>query len=56
MNRKEAMLLGVCLWLSERFSLDLLGIRLVFIIATLIGFGSPILIYLVLALVKPKYS
>lgn len=52
MNSKK--ILGVCLWLSYKFDLDISGIRLLFIIATILGFGSPILIYLVLYLVKPK--
>lgn len=52
MNSKK--ILGVCLWLSHKFDLDISGIRLLFITATILGFGSPILIYLVLYLVKPK--
>lgn len=52
MNSKK--IFGVCLWLSYKFDLDISGIRLLFIIATILGFGSPLLIYLVLYLVKPK--
>lgn len=51
MNSKK--ILGVCAWLSYKFDLDVSGIRL-FIIAAILGFGSPILIYLVLYIVKPK--
>lgn len=47
-------ILGVCAWLSERFDMDVAAVRLLFIFATLIGFGSPIILYLILALVKPK--
>ena len=53
MNSKK--LLGVCSWLSYKFDLDVSGIRILFIISTILGFGSPILIYLVLYLVKPKF-
>lgn len=51
---EEKKLLGVCLWLSDRFGLSLPNLRLLFVIATLVGFGSPILVYLILALVMPK--
>jgi len=49
----EKKIAGVCAWLATKFELDVTTIRLVFIIATIIGVGSPILIYLVLWLVKP---
>lgn len=51
----EPKILGVAAWLSERFNMDVSGLRLIFIIATILGLGSPILIYLILYLVKPKY-
>lgn len=50
----EPKLLGVCAWLSDRFELDVSGMRLGWIIVTLLGVGSPVLVYLILALVKPK--
>ena len=50
----EKKILGVCSWLSEKFDLDVSGIRLLFIIAAIFGLGSPILIYLILYLLKPK--
>lgn len=57
----EKKILGVCSWLSEKFDLDVLGIRLLFIITAILGLGSPILglgspilIYFILYLVKPK--
>ena len=54
MNSKK--ILGVCAWLSHKFYLDVSGIRLLFIIATILGLGSPIIIYLVLYIVKPKLN
>lgn len=51
---REKKLLGVCLWLSDRIGFDLGNLRLIFVIATLIGFGSPIIIYLILSLIMPK--
>ncbi len=50
----ESKLLGVCAWLADRFELDVSGMRLGWIIVTLLGIGSTVLVYLILALVKPK--
>ena len=50
----EGKLLGVCAWLADRFDIDVSMLRLIFVIATIVGVGSPILIYLILALVKPR--
>lgn len=50
----EKKILGVCSWVSEKFDLDVSGIRILFIIAAILGLGSPILIYFILYLVKPK--
>ena len=50
----EKKLLGVCSWLSDKFELDVTGIRALFIVATVLGLGSPVVIYLILYLVKPK--
>ncbi len=51
----ESKILGVCAWLSAKFEIDVTTLRIIFVIATILGVGSPILIYLILALVKPKY-
>ena len=50
----EKKILGVCSWVSEKFDLDVSGIRMLFIITAILGLGSPILIYIILYLVKPK--
>jgi phage shock protein C len=49
----EPKILGVCSWLSHKFEIDVSTLRIVFVAATILGLGSPILIYLILALVKP---
>ena len=51
----EPMLLGVCVWLSDKLGSDVQTLRIVFVIATILGIGTPILIYLILAIIKPKY-
>lgn len=50
----EGKILGVCAWLSVRLNMDVTMLRLIFVIATILGVGSPIIIYLILALVKPN--
>lgn len=52
MNEKK--ILGVCAWLGDRFDMDVSMLRIIFVIATIVGIGSPILIYIILALVKPN--
>ena len=46
--------LGVCAWLSDKFELDVSGIRLIFVAAAILGFGSPVILYFILYLIKPK--
>ena len=50
----EKKIFGVCSWVSEKFDLDLSEMRTLFIIATILGLGSPILINFILYLLKPK--
>lgn len=49
----NAMVFGVCSGLSKEFGLDPVVLRAAFAILTVMGFGLPILIYLVLAIVMP---
>ena len=50
----ERKFLGVCAWLSDKFGLDVGGLRILFVAATVFGFGSPIIIYFILYLIKPS--
>ena len=52
MNKRK--ILGVCFWLAEKFDLDVGGLRILFVAATIFGFGSPIIIYFILYLLKPS--
>ena len=52
--KSESKILGVCAWISVKFELDLIGLRLIFIAATILSLGSPILIYFILYLLKPN--
>jgi phage shock protein C len=50
----DKMLLGVCGGLAQRFGIDSTLIRIIFVIASVLGFGSPILLYFILAFIIPK--
>ena len=52
MNKRK--ILGVCFWLADKFGLDVAGLRILFVAAAIFGFGSPIIIYFILYLLKPS--
>jgi len=54
MQKSDPKVLGVCSWLADRFDLNVGGLRIIWIVALIFGIGSPIIIYLILYLVKPK--
>lgn len=51
LDKPNKKILGVCAGLANWSGMDPMIVRLIFAVATLIGFGSPILIYIVLAMV-----
>ncbi len=52
--KSQRKILGVCAWLADKFEVDLSMLRIIFLGAFLLGLGSPGLIYLILALLKPS--
>jgi phage shock protein PspC (stress-responsive transcriptional regulator) len=52
-KRDGAMLAGVCAGLAERFEISVTVIRLAFVISFLLGFGTSLLLYVVLWVVMP---
>jgi len=50
----DKVISGVCGGLARSFGMDSSILRIVFTICTILGVGSPILIYLVLAIIMPK--
>lgn len=52
--QSEAKLAGVCAGIGRYMSIDPTIVRLGFVFATIFGFGSPVLIYFILALVMPN--
>ena len=53
-SRNNRMIAGVCAGLAEFFGIDATVVRLVFAAGALVGFGSFILIYLVMFFVVPE--
>jgi phage shock protein PspC (stress-responsive transcriptional regulator) len=47
------VIFGVCSGLASYFGLDVTLVRIVWVVITIFGIGSPILIYLVCALLMP---
>ena len=50
LDRTNGKLMGVCAGIGEYFDVDPTLVRIAFIAATIIGVGSPILIYLLIGL------
>jgi phage shock protein C len=51
LDKANKKILGVCAGLANWSGMDPLVVRLIFAVATLVGFGSPILIYILLAMI-----
>lgn len=51
LNKADGKLMGVCAGLADRFGWDVTLVRVAFVLATLFGFGSAILVYLVIGLI-----
>ncbi len=49
-----SMLAGVCAGLAERFQISVTVIRLAFVVSFLLGFGSSLILYVVLWVVMPS--
>lgn len=52
-DTKNKMIAGVCAGLAKQMGIDIVFMRAIFVLATLAGFGTPIIIYIVLALLMP---
>ena len=51
LDKTNKKILGVCAGLANWTGIDAMIIRLIFAAATVIGFGSPVLIYILLAMI-----
>tara|TARA_B000000460_G_scaffold206859_1_gene154001 strand:- start:263 stop:475 length:213 start_codon:yes stop_codon:yes gene_type:complete len=48
LDKRNAKLGGVCAGIADYFDVDATMVRILFVVSTLIGFGSLLLIYLVI--------
>ncbi|KPF76424.1 hypothetical protein IP88_06815 [alpha proteobacterium AAP81b] len=53
LDKANAKLWGVCAGLARYANIDTTWVRIAFVVATLIGFGSPVLLYIIVGLVAP---
>jgi phage shock protein PspC (stress-responsive transcriptional regulator) len=51
LNKRDGELMGVCSGIADYFGIDTTLVRIGFVLGTLIGFGSLILVYLAIALI-----
>lgn len=54
-SQTDKMLFGVCGGLAEYFGMDSTIMRIIFVALAIVGVGSPVLIYLIMAIVMPRY-
>ena len=54
LDKTNAKLMGVCAGIANYTGIESVWIRVGFVAASLIGFGSPVLIYLVIGLVANR--
>jgi phage shock protein C len=50
LDKRNGKLMGVCSGIANRFGWDVTLVRIGFVLATLFGFGSAILIYLLIGI------
>ena len=51
LDRRNGKLMGVCAGIGNHFGWDVTLVRVAFVLATILGFGSAILIYLAIGLI-----
>ena len=51
LDKSNSKVFGVCSGIGNYFGIDTMLVRIGFVAATLVGFGSPVLIYLAIALI-----
>lgn len=51
LDKANSKVFGVCAGIADYFGVDTMLVRIGFVAATLFGFGSPVLIYIAIALI-----
>lgn len=52
-DTSNKMIFGVCSGIAKDFQMDPVIIRALFAVLTLMGFGLPIIVYIILAIIMP---
>jgi phage shock protein PspC (stress-responsive transcriptional regulator) len=52
-DSKNKLIFGVCSGIAKHLNVNIAIVRVLFLLLTLMGFGMPVIIYLVLAIVMP---
>lgn len=51
LDKQRGKLMGVCAGIADYFNIDVTLVRILWVVATLAGFGSLILVYLLIGLI-----
>ena len=51
LDKRSGKVFGVCAGIGNYFGIDTMLVRIGFVLTALLGFGSPVLIYLAIALI-----
>ncbi|MBC7521584.1 MAG: PspC domain-containing protein [Sandarakinorhabdus sp.] len=54
LDKTNGKIMGVCAGIGAYFGFEAMWARLAFVVASLLGFGSPVLIYLIIGLVADR--
>ncbi|MBD3762358.1 PspC domain-containing protein [Sphingomonadaceae bacterium G21617-S1] len=54
LNKSQGKLMGVCAGLADYTGIDLMLIRVLTVLLTLCGFGSTVILYLLIGLIAPS--
>ena len=54
LNKTDGKIMGVCAGLSDYSGIDLMLVRIAAVLLTLCGFGSTILLYILVGLIAPS--
>lgn len=51
LNKERGKVMGVCAGIADHFGIDVMLVRIAFVIGTLAGFGSLLIVYLAIGLI-----
>lgn len=54
LNKSDGKIMGVCAGLADYSGIDLMVIRILTVLLTLCGFGSTIILYLLVGMIAPS--